>query len=122
MLHETTNPEWRFYFLACIYGYEGLQKSYRVAEVITRGLLTMMLKDRHISVTEARQRLEHIRRAGKNHATGHVRATFMVDLDLAMMDPDAAKVENLAGRFEEIALFQDLTSADNRETAMGSEG
>ncbi|KAK6223525.1 hypothetical protein QIS74_03469 [Colletotrichum tabaci] len=110
VLHDTQNPEWRFYFLACIYGYESLRKPYRIAEVITRGLLTMTLRDGDITGTEARHLLKHIREAETNHEEDDVRATFMVDLDLAMTDPDAARVENLAKRFEDIALFREFTT------------
>ncbi|GJC84817.1 hypothetical protein ColLi_07655 [Colletotrichum liriopes] len=39
----------------------------------------------------------------------------MVDLDLAMTDPDAARVENLAERFEDIALFREFTTVDDDE-------
>ncbi|KZL78030.1 N-terminal fungal transcription regulatory domain-containing protein (zinc finger protein) [Colletotrichum tofieldiae] len=115
VLHETQDPEWRFYFLTCIYGYEGLRKSYRIAEVITRGLLTMTLRDGDISGKEARHLLKQIREAEKSHAKEDVRATFMVDLDLAMTDPDAARVENLAERFEDIALFREFTTVDDDE-------
>ncbi|TIC89563.1 Nitrogen assimilation transcription factor nit-4 [Colletotrichum higginsianum] len=113
VLHDTQNPEWRFYFLACIYGYESLRKPYRIAEVITRGLLTMTLRDGDITGTEARHLLKHIREAETNHEEDDVRATFMVDLDLAMTDPDAARVENLAKRFEDIALFREFTTVDD---------
>lgn len=126
VLHDTQNPEWRFYFLACIYGYEGLRRSYRIAEVISRGLLAMTLRDGDISGTEARVLLKHIREAEKIHAKENVRATFMVDLDLAMTDPEAARVENLAGRFEDIALFRDFTTVDDDKVRnfqrMDSEG
>ncbi|KAK2007085.1 hypothetical protein LZ32DRAFT_542628 [Colletotrichum eremochloae] len=115
VLHETQDPGWRFYFLACIYGYEGLRTSYRIVEVITRGLLTMTLRDGDISTKEAQQLLKHIREAEVNHDKEDVRATFMIDLDLAMTDPDAATVENLAERFEDIALFREFTTIDDNE-------
>nr|XP_036575264.1 Nitrogen assimilation transcription factor nit-4-like protein 1 [Colletotrichum truncatum]KAF6781808.1 Nitrogen assimilation transcription factor nit-4-like protein 1 [Colletotrichum truncatum] len=115
VLHDTDNPEWRFYFLVCIYGYEGLRKSYRVAEIVSQGLLTMTVRDGDISSSEARQLLNEIKEVEGSHASGDVRATFMVDLDLAMVDPEAARVENLAERFEDIALFRDFTTVEDEE-------
>ncbi|KAF6814780.1 zinc finger protein [Colletotrichum plurivorum] len=113
VLHETHDPQWRFYFLACIYAYEALRKPYRIAEVISRGLLTITLRDGDISGQEARRLLRQIKDVDGSHASGDVRATFMVDLDLAMTDPEAARVENLAERFEDIALFREFTTVDD---------
>ncbi|GKT62897.1 N-terminal fungal transcription regulatory domain-containing protein [Colletotrichum tofieldiae] len=75
----------------------------------------MTLRDGDISGKEARHLLKQIREAEKSHAKEDVRATFMVDLDLAMTDPDAARVENLAERFEDIALFREFTTVDDDE-------
>ncbi|KAH6683726.1 hypothetical protein F5X68DRAFT_171961 [Plectosphaerella plurivora] len=113
VLQDKQDPEWRFYFLLCIYGYESLRRSYRLAEAIGRGLLSMTLRNGDISSREARQILQHLQERGLSGASGDIRATFMVDLDLAMTDPDEAKVESLAHRFEEMALFQEFTNADN---------
>ncbi|KAF4917750.1 hypothetical protein CGCVW01_v009536 [Colletotrichum viniferum] len=115
VLHNTEDPEWRLYFLACIYGYEGLRTSYRVAEVISRGLLTMSLQEGDISGSEARHLLKQVTEPEGAGGKGDVRATFMADLDLAMTDPEAAKVENLAKRFEDVALFSDFTTMDDEE-------
>ncbi|TEA14572.1 Conidial development protein fluffy [Colletotrichum sidae] len=115
VLHDTDDPEWRFYFLTCIYGYESLRPSYRIAEVISRGLLAMTLRDGDMSGPEARHLLQEMKDTDGNDAAGDIRATFMVDLDLAMTDPEAARVENLAERFEDIALFRDFTTVDDDE-------
>ncbi|EQB55143.1 hypothetical protein CGLO_04959 [Colletotrichum gloeosporioides Cg-14] len=115
VLHNTEDPEWRLYFLACIYGYEGLRTSYRVAEVISRGLLTMSLQEGDMSGSEARYLLKQVTEPEGAGGKGDVRATFMADLDLAMTDPEAAKVENLARRFEDVALFSDFTTMDDEE-------
>ncbi|KAI8184095.1 hypothetical protein KHU50_001968 [Colletotrichum sp. SAR 10_65] len=115
VLHNTQDPEWRLYFLACIYGYEGLRTSYRVAEVISRGLLTMSLREGDMSGNEARHLLKQVTGPEGAGGKGDVRATFMADLDLAMTDPEAAKVESLAKKFEDVALFSDFTTMDDEE-------
>ncbi|CAJ2502350.1 Uu.00g097440.m01.CDS01 [Anthostomella pinea] len=116
MLHNTKDPEWRLYFLLCIYGYESLSRPYRVSEVIVQGLLSMTLRDTNMSVDDARQimaelkenRLDNV----KKDMEEQVRATFMGDLDLAFTDPEQAKVETLAGEFDNLALFQDFINQD----------
>lgn len=116
VLHDTHDPEWRFYFLACIYAYEGLRKSYRVAELISRALLTMALRGGCMTVSEANTlEVQMMEAGGVLLKDDNVRATFMVDLDLAMSNPEAARVEVLAKRFNEIVLFRDLTTVDDEE-------
>lgn len=116
VLHDTQNPEWRFYFFTCIYAYTNLRKSYRVAESISRALLTMALRGGCITNIEADNLEKRMMKVGgRVKRDDEIRATFMVDLDLAMWDPEAAKVEVLAKRFDDIVLFRDLTTGDDEE-------
>ncbi|KAH7376999.1 hypothetical protein B0T11DRAFT_25571 [Plectosphaerella cucumerina] len=119
VLQDKQDPEWRFFFLLCIYGYESLRRSYRLAEAIGRGLLSMTLRNGDLSTREARQILQQLQERGLSGASGDIRATFMVDLDLAMTDPVEAKVESLAHRFEEMALFQEFTNAGGDDDELG---
>lgn len=100
-----------------MYAYEGLRKSYRIAEVISRGLLTMTLRDGDISGHEALRLLRQIKDVDGSYASGDVRATFIIDLDLAMTDPEAARVENLADRFEDNALSREFTMVDDDDAS-----
>lgn len=114
VLQDTRDSEWRSYFLLCIYGYENLRQSYRVAEAIGRGLLSMTLRNGDLTPGEARQILRQLQERGLSGISGDLRATFMVDLNLAMTDPDKAKVESLAHNFEDMALFQEFTNFASR--------
>lgn len=96
------DANWRLYFLLCIYGYESLRRPFRVSEAIGTSLLSMMFRDDgDISADEARKLLLALKSRGLRPISGEVRATFMADMELAMSDPEAARVENLAGRFED---------------------
>ncbi|KAG7123089.1 Nitrogen assimilation transcription factor nit-4 like protein [Verticillium longisporum] len=108
VLKDTGDPEWRFYFLHCVYGYESLRKSYRLAEAIGRALLAMTLRNGDITGLEARTILQQLKQRGLDHPSGDIRATFMGDLELALTNPGEAKVETLAGQFEDVALFQEF--------------
>ncbi|KAM0321591.1 hypothetical protein ACHAQA_010017 [Verticillium albo-atrum] len=122
VLNDTGDPEWRFYFLHCIYAYESLRKSYRLAEAIGRALLSMTLRNGDMSGLEARAILQQLRLRGLDHPAGVIRATFMGDLDLALTNPDEAKVEYLAEQFEGAALFQefiDMEEAPDGDIVMG---
>ncbi|KAI1413595.1 hypothetical protein F5Y13DRAFT_160655 [Hypoxylon sp. FL1857] len=112
MLKDTSDPEWHLYLLLCIYGYESLSRPYRISEVIVQGLLSMTLREHNMTggeaqgiINELREgRLDVVKRDFKNK----VRAQFMVDMDLALTDPEEARAENLAAEFDNLALFQDF--------------
>ncbi|KAI1812280.1 hypothetical protein GGS20DRAFT_558587 [Poronia punctata] len=114
------DPEWRIYLLLCIYAYERLNHAYRFCEVVIQGLLTMSMRDTDMTGTEAYKIMETLENRGllhvKEDVEEKVRATFMIDLKLALRDPEAAMAENVAQDFEETALFQDLIDLDQMQT------
>jgi hypothetical protein len=103
---------WLFYFRLCLYGYQSLGASYPIVKPIARGLLSMAMRRGGISSDKARQILVDL---GNNCPEpllhGEIRATFMLDLDLAMSDPNAAKAEAQAEAFEDTAMIADYTTA-----------
>ncbi|RYP07734.1 hypothetical protein DL764_002353 [Monosporascus ibericus] len=119
MLQDTSDPEWRLYFLLCIYGYESLSRPYRISEVIAQGLLSMTLRDTNMSAREARKFMKDLKEFGldyvKKNMEEEVRATFMLDLTLALSNPVGATVENLAKEFDSFALFQDFIDQNRME-------
>ncbi|RYP66001.1 hypothetical protein DL770_008887 [Monosporascus sp. CRB-9-2] len=119
MLQDTSDPEWRLYFLLCIYGYESLSRPYRISEVIVQGLLSMTLRDTNMSASEARKIMKDLKESGldyvKKNMEEEVRATFMLDLTLALSDPVGATVENMAKEFDSLAVFQDFLDQNRME-------
>ncbi|RYP51527.1 hypothetical protein DL769_010803 [Monosporascus sp. CRB-8-3] len=119
MLRDTSNPEWRLYFLLCIYGYESLSRPYRISEVIAQGLLSMTLRDTNMSASEARKIMKDLKECGLDHVKKNmeeeVRATFMLDLTMALSDPVGATVENMAKEFDSFAVFQDFLDQNRME-------
>ncbi|KAF2972120.1 hypothetical protein GQX73_g1422 [Xylaria multiplex] len=107
-----TDPEWHIYLLLCIYGYERLGHTYRISEVIGRALLVMTMRNTQMSGTEASKIMEELKMSGIVHVNegiqDRIRATFMADLTLALTNPEAANVENMANEFSDLATFQDL--------------
>lgn len=108
---DSRNPEWYPYLLVCLYGYETLWQPFPVAETISRGLLTMMLRDRNVTSAHAHEILRHLQeRSLDSTSDEEICAPFMGDLELAQTDPAGAAMEKLAGDFEDIALFQEFTN------------
>ncbi|KAK8073791.1 hypothetical protein PG994_004690 [Apiospora phragmitis] len=106
------DADWRIYFLLCIYGYESLNRPFRVSEAIGTSLLTMTLRNSDITIEEAQGLLLELKERGlaRLQSKGTIRATFMGDLELAMSDPEAARVENLANSFEDMVLFREFVN------------
>lgn len=120
VLQDTSDPEWRVYFLLCIYGYESLSRPYRISEIIAQGLLSMTLRDTNMTATEARKIKETLTEQGLDNVqqsmVDEIRATFPVDLTLSLKDPVEAMAENMAKQFDSLAIFQDFLDQEQMET------
>lgn len=112
LLGDRKGPGWRFYLFFCIQCYGHLRQSYRFAEAIGRSLVSMTLQQGDLSAKEARHMMQQFEENRLSSPSDDIRATFMVDLNLAMTDPEEASVERLAERFEDIALFQEFTNQE----------
>lgn len=89
-----------------------------MTEAVVEGLLSMKMRDGGISSVAARRILNDVRKSGLGPKTADIRATFMVDLDLALSDPNLATAETLASNFEHYAIIKDFTNVfdDNEMT------
>ncbi|KAI0122595.1 hypothetical protein F4814DRAFT_438582 [Daldinia grandis] len=118
-LKDTTDPDQRLYLMLCLYGYESLSRPFRISEVIVQGLLSMTLKGTDMTGSEAQRIVDELKEGRPDNAKqdlGHrTRATFMVDLDLALKHPEQAMAENLAAEFENLALFRDFLDQERME-------
>ncbi|KZL63464.1 C6 transcription factor [Colletotrichum tofieldiae] len=102
----------------CIFGYQRLQRSFRLSYGIIRSLLSMALREGAVGSLEARAIMNDTDERAKHHrGYDEVRAPFVVDLDLGTLDPVAAHVDRLAAEFEELAIFNEFTVVTSgRET------
>lgn len=89
--------------------------SFQVVEVTMLGLLSMSLRNGFLSSPEANTVLNYMRTIGRRYdAQFTVRASFMVDLELAMTNPREAQVQTLAEAFHELAIFREFTTGELR--------
>ncbi|KAH9909706.1 hypothetical protein F4778DRAFT_775620 [Xylariomycetidae sp. FL2044] len=116
MVQDTDDPEWRVYFLLCIYSYESLRRPYRISQVIVQGLLTMTLRHGNISGIDAKEIMRVLKDRDpeplKEALHEVLRAPFMGDLHMALTDPERASIESLAGEFDHLALFDEWLQQD----------
>ncbi|XXG96160.1 hypothetical protein Hte_002439 [Hypoxylon texense] len=120
MLKDTQDPEWRLYLMLCIYGYESLSRPYRISEIIVQGLLSMTMRETDMTGSEAQRIINEIKEGSLDTSASHafedkIRATFMVDMDLSLNNPEEARAENLAEKFDSLALFQDFLNQEQME-------
>ncbi|KAK2730960.1 C6 transcription factor [Colletotrichum kahawae] len=95
---------------ACIVGYQKLQKCFRLPQAIIRGLLSMVLREGLITSAEARAIIRDSEEKGKHHPTSDpILAPFVIDLDLCLVDREAALADRLAAEFDEIAMLNEFT-------------
>lgn len=102
--------DWYSYLLLCLYGYQRLSRSWRVAEAISKGLLSMALCNGDISSTAARRILLDFENRSPDRISGGIRATFMVDLHRALSEPSSSTVECLADQFEDNLMLREYTT------------
>ncbi|KAF4841450.1 Nitrogen assimilation transcription factor nit-4 [Colletotrichum siamense] len=94
----------------CIVGYQKLQKCFRLPQAIIRGLLSMVLREGLITSAEARAIIKDSEEKGKHHPTSDpILAPFVIDLDLCLVDREAALADRLAAEFDEIAILNEFT-------------
>ena len=106
LFQDRSYPAWRCCIFLCLEGYRDLVGSFPVAESILQGLLTMAIHLRIISVSDARDMFRQARKKGRHHRIRQdLRASFMVDLSLALSSREDAKVERVSKRFEQLALM-----------------
>ncbi|KAI1769088.1 hypothetical protein GGR53DRAFT_517512 [Hypoxylon sp. FL1150] len=106
------DPECWFYFMLCMTCYQNM---WYVVEVTMLGLLSMSLRNGFLSTPEANTILNYMKTIGRRYdAQFTVRASFMVDLELAMTNPKEAQVQTLAEAFHELAIFREFTTGELR--------
>ncbi|KAM0549153.1 hypothetical protein ACHAPJ_009608 [Fusarium lateritium] len=96
---KTNSNEWRYYLHLCMAGLEDLYVSRSVYSALEHGAL---------KATESRRIKDELEELGQHHdavrriGDGSEVATWIIDLDLAMTDPEAAMGGKLAKKFQEL--------------------
>ncbi|KAF6825578.1 C6 transcription factor, partial [Colletotrichum musicola] len=107
--NDTSDPEWRYYFLKCIYAYLGLYRSFAVAGVIAKGLLAMAVRKGALGTTEGYALLQEFKAIKSRKRLEAATGLFVTDLDLAVTDREAARVDRLIQKFEELTVLEEFT-------------
>jgi hypothetical protein len=118
VVSEEGDPNRRFYYMLCIKCYQKLYQCFSIIEIIVQGLLGMGIEKGIVSVSESNRIVGELlaTRQPKNEISAtRIRGAFIIDRDLALQDLDAAMVDSLAERFQEITIFSEFTSIGNEK-------
>ena len=105
------DPEWETWLQMCLSGYKDLSRCFKVAETIYRSLLSMAMRNGVMTAAEAQDAIEQLGVALNNPKMIEEPTSMIVDLDLAMTDPLAARAGTLAEQFKDLALFDEFTTS-----------
>ncbi|KAH8658318.1 hypothetical protein BX600DRAFT_514817 [Xylariales sp. PMI_506] len=110
------DPLWHFYFSLCIKSGIDVSLCFPIIELVTRGLLTMAVRDGALKSSEARAWIEEMEKRqvqSSTHATNI--GDFIVDLSLSRKSYEDSLTKTLAAKFDEMAMFDDLTVGQDLE-------
>ena len=112
VLKDRSNPEWRFYYLLCMRGYQSIIPLEPILEDMVKGLLAVAVEEGAMSSAETYAISKIVfSRADRALALAQRQQEFIVvDLDRALFDRSAAGSDTLAQRFERISLHEEQTS------------
>lgn len=111
VLNNRDDAHWRFYFLVCIGAYQNLSVCFPVVRDVMQSLLAMAINKNAMSDVEAKHIMERVQKKPHyNRRDGNIREGFVVDLDLALKDSEAALAQNLVVKFEEALVLAVYTT------------
>lgn len=113
----TTGAECRFYMDLCIAGGQANAGSYRAFGSVASGLLAMALQNGIINIRKAARVARELRELRRHHDAveelgKRAPGGWVVDQALAMTDPEAAAVDNLADRLQKLMVSDGVSMAD----------
>ncbi|GKU06616.1 nitrate assimilation regulatory protein nira [Fusarium langsethiae] len=100
--------EMQFFVNLCVASLEELSMSYRVFGAITKGIISMAIRQGSIERTQVRRARRRLRETGKrfvvdDSSTDEMMAKWMVDLDLAVTNSVEAQGGKLAREFDRMS-------------------
>ncbi|EXJ68129.1 uncharacterized protein A1O5_08744 [Cladophialophora psammophila CBS 110553] len=109
VVKERGDPEWRPYFLLCLYHYNILGHCFGMVQWIVPGLLTIAVQSGAMRSSEALYIKEEFRNNQRTNRPQGSGAGFVLDMDRAVTDWNAAQADQLATEFEDLSLFNEFT-------------
>jgi hypothetical protein len=113
VLNITNHPDWHFYFSLCMRYWKQCAICFPVAIELAQATLSLALSKGRITGLEASTLMEGIREQAKHHdMTEIITVSIIIDFELAMSSKNDSRCHVLARRFNELIMFDELTTGD----------
>jgi hypothetical protein len=107
------DSDWYFYFQLCFAFWKNAYRSYRPFRLIAQASLAAALQSGALRGEDASAMMDEIREVGKHHvASDEAVISGLIDFDLATRSMHDAKMVTLARQFDELLMFDELTTGD----------
>ncbi|KAK4508114.1 hypothetical protein PRZ48_001852 [Zasmidium cellare] len=105
---ESRGPEWKFYFLLCLYGHCDLAGAFPLAALCFKGLLSMAIDQEALTVSQARYLEKQLRGRIKHLVPGPSDSGLQLELNDLKARTKPKQVDELARKFDQVAFFDDV--------------
>jgi hypothetical protein len=112
LLHDTKIPGWQFYLQLCMGWMKAIFVRYAVIGKVAQAHMAIGLEKGIITAGEARSFLADLQQLGRHHDLAEIGLSCVVDFSTAMSSENDGRAQELAQRFDELALFDELTLGD----------
>lgn len=120
VIRDESAPLRELYFYRCLSSYKALYPRHSLMKLIAKGLLSMAVDGRLISVNEAKAEIRQFTLPGETESTNESddenlgeesepsTACFVANLDSMFALPEVASVEDLSNAFDDMVMFDRL--------------
>ncbi|KAH8671613.1 hypothetical protein BX600DRAFT_434712 [Xylariales sp. PMI_506] len=112
VLRDTSSAEGQFFIKQCMGWMIETFARYPAIGKAAQAHMTIGITEGTVTSAEAHAFIEELQRRGWHHNLANIAASYVVDFDKAMLSRSDGRVQNLAERFEELMLFEKLTTGE----------
>jgi len=116
---QTLDKEGKAYFMLCIRFWQHLYVSYPYFRDITQAFLSRAMESKLIKGSEAIKLMGELVDKGQRDLSQHTITTSLIcDFNLAMVNARDAEVRAIASKFDDLAMFDSLTTGEYASDSM----
>jgi hypothetical protein len=112
LLKDMDDKMWRFYFMLCLGYWREAVPSYPVFSQVVLANLSMALQRGAMSTSEANSIRDEFQAMRRPYEVADVASSSIMDFEQALSSETGSRIHELAERFEEMTMFDALTTGD----------
>ncbi|KAI9163684.1 Conidial development protein fluffy [Paramyrothecium foliicola] len=115
VLRNTEDPSWRFYYLLCMAYWKEVYARHPVMGKIVQASLSVAMSRGSLTSTEAQSLMVELQQRARHQELGKLALTCIIDYDRAISGQSGSRAHELAQKFTELTMFEDLTTGEFTE-------